>query len=151
MESSGEPPPRSLRQVFEEVGGFSLPYDVGRCYAFEMLHPDLLTVAPASSPALVHLMTRDLEGFQELPCEDRFAVQGTVQPPQVLNFRSFGACRDAATLLPWDAEGYVIVDGAGRRIKVKSDAYKAMQRLVVGDSENADDAALGSLCRETGR
>uniref|UniRef100_A0A7S1QEI5 T4 RNA ligase 1-like N-terminal domain-containing protein n=1 Tax=Alexandrium catenella TaxID=2925 RepID=A0A7S1QEI5_ALECA len=135
-------PRRSLRQVFAEVGGLDLPYEEGHCYVFELLHPDVPTVAPASEPALVHLTTRSLaEGFKELPAEQRWGA-GAALPPEVMNFRSFGACRDAAFVLPWDDEGFVVADSIGNRTKVKSEAYKAMQRLLVGDSPSEDEDAL---------
>jgi len=133
---------RTFSDLFAEAGGLSLPYEDGHCYAFELLHPDIQTVAPSSKLALVHLMTRRLSGdFSELPLENRFEA-ACVQPPQVFSFRSFGACREAARLLPWDNEGFVIVDGLGSRTKVKSEAYMAIQRLLVGDSSAEDDDAL---------
>eukprot|EP00971_Amphidinium_carterae_P173144 3433002-Amphidinium_carterae.1 len=35
--------PRSLRDVFAEVGGLDLPYKPHRCYMFELMHPELST------------------------------------------------------------------------------------------------------------
>eukprot|EP00927_Polykrikos_kofoidii_P080901 TRINITY_DN77924_c0_g1_i1.p1 TRINITY_DN77924_c0_g1~~TRINITY_DN77924_c0_g1_i1.p1 ORF type:complete len:436 (-),score=57.03 TRINITY_DN77924_c0_g1_i1:16-1323(-) len=139
---------RSLRAVFAEAGGLSLPYEAGLCYAFELLHPALTTVTPASGVALVHLLTRRLSPSadgalgDELPPEARFSVADVVQPPEVLTFLSFRACAGSARMLPWDDEGYVVADGSGRRIKVKSEAYRAMQRLIAGDSANLDDDSL---------
>lgn len=134
---------RHLRQAFAEAGGLDLPYEEGACYVFELLHPDVPTVIPATGGAtLVHLSTRRLAGdFSELPPEGRFHLGG-VRPPEVLRFPSFGACRAVARLLPWDDEGFVATDAAGTRIKVKSDAYKAMQRLLVGDSDVEEEDAV---------
>mmetsp|Transcript_68116 Transcript_68116/g.215613 ORF Transcript_68116/g.215613 Transcript_68116/m.215613 type:complete len:444 (+) Transcript_68116:75-1406(+) len=135
-------PGRSLRQLFAELGGLELPYKEGHCYVFELLHPDVPTVVPAQAEQLVHLTTRRMTGdFTELPAEQRWGVCG-VRPPEVIKFRSFGACRDAAFILPWDDEGFVVADAEGKRTKVKSEAYKAMQRLLVGDSECEDEDAL---------
>merc|ERR1712070_659776 len=87
-------------------------------------------------------MTREMDGdFAEQPVEYRFDRRD-VSPAEVVHFQSFGACRAAARLLPWDNEGYVVADMAGNRIKVKSEAYMAMQRLISGDSENARNDAL---------
>lgn len=138
---------KSLRQAFEESGGLALPYEENLCYAFELLHGDVLTVVPTlRAPSLVHLMTRRMgDGYRELPLEGRFEV-GSTRPSEVVRFPSFGACRAAARLLPWDDEGFVMADGTGMRIKVKSDAFKAMQRLLVGDFEVEEhDAACVAL------
>lgn len=130
-------------EAFAQAGGLELPYDDDICYAFELMHPDVPTVVPSESISLVHLMSRRLcDDFDEVPFDDRFSVSGVVCPPEIVSFRSFGACRNAARMLPWDEEGYVVVDGYGNRIKVKSEAYMAMQRLIVGDSENAANDAL---------
>lgn len=131
--------PRSLRQAFAEAGGLALPYQGDLCYAFELLHPDVSTVVPAPQTALVHLSTRRLSGdFQELPTQERMDIGGIVRPPEVVHFASFGACRDAARTLPWDDEGFVVADSAGNRVKVKSEAYMAMQRLLADDSPSRD-------------
>lgn len=138
---------RSLKDAFEEAGGFKLPYDSGHCYMFELLHPDHLTVIPAGEVGLVHLATRRLTGdFDELPPGHRFNITGLVMPPVEVKFPSFSACRDASVFLPWDDEGFVVIDADWNRIKVKSEAFKAMQRLKVGDSEcEADDALVVCL------
>lgn len=134
--------PMNLKSAFVDAGGFELPYTRGRCYAFELLHPAVMTVVPATAKRLVHLMTRELHGcYDELPCEERFDVPGMVHPSEAVAFRSFNACRNAARLLPWDDEGFVVVDGK-TRVKVKSDAFRSMQRLLVGDSECPDEDAV---------
>ena len=133
---------RSFRDLFAEAGGLDLPYEDGVCYMFELLSPEISTVAPAWEPALVHLASRALSGdFRELPAEQRFDL-GATRLPEVVPLRNFGACREAARLLPWDDEGFVVLDASGIRTKVKSEAYKSMQRLLIGDSEDEDHDAL---------
>eukprot|EP00929_Paragymnodinium_shiwhaense_P091040 TRINITY_DN51094_c0_g1_i1.p1 TRINITY_DN51094_c0_g1~~TRINITY_DN51094_c0_g1_i1.p1 ORF type:complete len:416 (+),score=59.32 TRINITY_DN51094_c0_g1_i1:144-1391(+) len=133
----------TFRQAFADAGGLSLDFKEGFCYAFELLHPDVPTVVPATDVSLVHLMTRRLaDDFDELPPEEMMYVPGRVRPAEVAPFKSFGACADAARVLPWDDEGYVVIEESKQRIKVKAHAYKAMQRLLVDDSEYPEADAL---------
>ena len=138
---------KNFYEAFAEAGGLKLPYEQGFCYAFELLHPEVQTVIPASSVRLIHLLTRHLEDdFSELPPEDRFQNVCGVNAAEVLEFQNFKSCRDAARLLPWDNEGFVVSERNGHRIKVKSEAYVALQKLLAKDSENqADDALIVAL------
>ena len=49
--------------------------------------------------------------------------------PEIYNLSSLSECLDATSKLPWNEEGYVVVDSKFNRIKIKSPAYVAIHHM----------------------
>ena len=49
--------------------------------------------------------------------------------PEIYNLSSLSECIDATSKLPWNEEGYVVVDSKFNRIKIKSPAYVAIHHM----------------------
>lgn len=109
------------------------PYDLLNrqyCYMFEVMHPKGGSVVRHTEPRLVHLGTRDMSTMQEVE-----AVVNGIDRPRQYEIRDLDqAIResnqlDAETRLDENGreyilhEGFVVVDGHYRRIKIKSKQY----------------------------
>lgn len=70
-----------------------------------------------------HIGTRDNTTLQELD------IDIGIPKPKEYNFRTLEDCLSAARKLPYNEEGYVVVDKNWHRIKVKSPAYVAVHNL----------------------
>ncbi len=91
-------------------------------YSFELTAPENRVVVPYAERRLTLLAAWNRETLEEIPLD---GVQG-VRAPKVETV----SCRDINSLLemcqsaaPFEREGYVVRDGAGRRVKVKTPAY----------------------------
>jgi len=93
-------------------------------YMFELISPQSRVVVPHKDTKLYHIGTRDIKTLQELNLDIG------IEKPKEYNFTSIEACLDAAKNLDKYQEGFVVVDGAWRRVKVKSPQYVAMHHLV---------------------
>lgn len=92
-------------------------------YMFELISPFNRIIVPYREISLRHIGTRDNETLQEL---DTYIG---IPKPKEFSFKSLEECLQAAQKLPYNNEGYVIVDEKWNRIKIKSPAYVAVQHL----------------------
>lgn len=107
--------------------GLLLP-DADRCvFVFELTSPLNRVVVPHLDSRLTLLAVRDMETMAEEPPADwdhRFPV---VRSFALQSFEDIAA--SFATMEPLRQEGYVVVDGAFNRVKVKHPGYVAIHSL----------------------
>lgn len=92
-------------------------------YMFEMVHPFNKIVIPYSKPDVRHIGTRDNDTYEELN------INIGIEKPKEYIFNSFDDVLNMSKSLPYDEEGYVVVDANWNRVKVKSPAYLAVHHL----------------------
>lgn len=97
----------------------------GLTYVFELCTPwnRVITRHPESFVRL--LMIRELNGLRELPTAtvDEIASHMGVGRPRRYGRADFGELKSRAAELPFDDEGFIVVDAAMNRLKIKSEAY----------------------------
>lgn len=136
----GDPAALPLRdylwQVWRDLG-YALPTDPGACYMFELVSPRNRVIVPQHAARLV------LHGVRRLAAEGPDAY-GELEPGPVAAAQGWEAVRTfalgsiaealaaARELDPAQQEGYVVVDAAFRRLKVKSPRYVALHHLAGG-------------------
>ncbi len=92
-------------------------------YMFEVISPYNRVVIPYTEIDIYHIGTRDMKTGQELVCDIG------VQRPKEFNLHTLDDVIAAAKVLPFNDEGYVVVDGSWNRAKIKSPAYVAVHHL----------------------
>lgn len=92
-------------------------------YMFELISPLNKIVVPYTETALRHIGTRDNISLQELN------VDIGIKKPEEYSFSSFDEVLTTARALPFQQEGYVVVDANWNRVKVKSLAYLSVHHL----------------------
>lgn len=101
----------------------------GYTYMFELVSPYTRVVVQHEKPDLYYLGRRNNETFEEiLPFNDLY-VSKLFKMPKVFSLHSIDDCINAAKELPWDEEGYVVVDKFFNRVKVKSPSYCAVHHM----------------------
>ena len=104
-----------------------------RTYLFELVSPMTQVVIKYDQTSLYYLATFDNMTGKEVDADDLF--EG-FKRPRSFPLKTVDDCIRAATELNRDAEedikdeGFVVVDGQHRRIKIKSPAYIALHRAV---------------------
>lgn len=93
-------------------------------YMFELVSPYNRIVVPYLSTSIYHIGTRDNVSGLELDCDIG------IKKPKEYNLKTEEDIKNAASELPFDEEGYVLVDSKYHRVKVKSPAYVKAHRLV---------------------
>lgn len=94
----------------------------GMTYMFELVSPYTRVVIPYPETKLYFLGARDNRTYQEyLPQNHILSLSFSV--PKAYSFNSLDDCIKAAKELPWDEEGYVVVDKNFHRVKVKSQEW----------------------------
>lgn len=89
-------------------------------YNFELVSPYNRVIIPYEKPKLYFLCAVNNGTLDEIPYWD---YPSTWNKPRSFVFNNYQACKEMADQLPWDEEGYVVRDGFGNRIKIKSPAY----------------------------
>lgn len=101
----------------------------GYTYMFELVSPYTRVVVQHAKPDLYYLGRRNNETFEEiLPFNDPY-VSKLFKMPKVFSLHSIDDCINAAKELPWDEEGYVVVDKFFNRVKIKSPSYVSVHHL----------------------
>lgn len=129
-------PYKSYRDIAEAViskkfGGIQAFMDLleeNVTYMFELVSPWTKVVVPFPEDDLYFLGCRDNRTFQETFFKDHMLAK-FFKTPKVYPLKSLDQCVATAAKLHWDDEGYVVLDAAFRRIKVKSPAYLVAHRL----------------------
>gem|GEM_PF-2095706 len=118
--------------------GYRLPPAPGpgsprRCYLFELVTNRHQIVVRHDAEALVLHGARDLDTLEELDPIALAADHGWQAPRVVEGPRSFDEVQALADALnPLRAEGFVVCDGAFRRVKVKSPGYVRLSMAIHG-------------------
>jgi len=92
-------------------------------YMFELVSPYNRVVVPYKIDFIYHIGTRETLTGKELD------INIGVSKPRKYRFNSIEDIIRAAEELPFDNEGYVVVDKNWNRIKIKSPAYVAIHHL----------------------
>ena len=117
-----------VQHVLDCKGISSNDFAEGFTYMFELVSPWTRVVIPYSKENLFFLGLRDNTSFQEqLPYSHPFAER--FDTPKRYSLHSVDECLAAAKALPWDDEGYVVVDQHFNRVKIKSPAWLGVHHL----------------------
>jgi hypothetical protein len=92
-------------------------------YMFELTSPYNRCVVPYNETEITHIGTRDNISFKE------YDLDIGVKKPKKYSFKSLDDCIENAKVLPFDEEGYVVVDKFWSRIKIKSVSYLSAHHL----------------------
>jgi hypothetical protein len=100
----------------------------GFTYMFELVSPWTRVVVPWKENNLYFLGLRDNTTFEEqLPYGHPLTLK--FDTPAKFNLHTLDECIAATKEMPWDEEGYVVVDKDFNRVKVKSPSYVAAHNL----------------------
>lgn len=92
------------------------------CYTFELVSPQTRVVIPYEKPDLYFIGYRTMKTECEMNPKESLVSQ-FFKTPKEYNFHSAQDVVDSAKELPWDEEGYVVVDSNFNRVKIKSPAW----------------------------
>jgi T4 RnlA family RNA ligase len=90
------------------------------CYTFELVSPQTRVVIPYEKPDLYFIGCRTMK--TERDTKDSI-ISSFLKTPKEYDFHSAQDVIDAAKELPWNEEGYVVVDSNFNRVKIKSPAW----------------------------
>ena len=109
------------------VSMFDERFNKDMTYMFELTHPLNKIVIRYDNPALYYLGSRNNKTFQE---EYNNPVPDLFPEPKTFSFNTLEDALNMSTELPFDQEGYVVVDSKYNRVKLKSPAYFAAHRML---------------------
>lgn len=116
-----------MEYTFASYSDFLEQLDTNKTYLFELTSPYNRVVIPYNKIELWYLGARDNKTGKEYLCNEYCLPTGEnlsgFNHPAIYYMRSFDAVLTLAKELPWDDEGYVVVDKFNNRVKVKSPAY----------------------------
>lgn len=92
------------------------------CYTFELVSPQTRVVIPYEKPDLYFIGHRVMPMEREMNPKESI-VSEFFKTSKEYDFHSAQDVIDAAKELPWDEEGYVVVDSDFNRVKIKSPAW----------------------------
>ena len=101
----------------------------GYSYSFELTTPYNVVVKPHATSSVTLLAMRDLKSLEELPYNQMRSIAKGAMIPFVKRYDLNQAANSImATFkdMPWDEEGYVVVDANFNRVKLKNPAYVAV-------------------------
>ena len=105
-----------------------MDFEEGFTYMFELVSPYTRIVIPYKTPELYFLGLRNNLTFEEeLPYSHPLALK--FKTPQKFDLHTLDECIAATKQMPWNEEGYVVVDGKFNRVKIKSPAYCAIHHI----------------------
>lgn len=108
------------KEKFEQIASKSA------CYTFELVSPQTRVVIPYEKPDIYfigyRIMSRIISMEYEMDTEESI-ISEFFKTPKEYNFHSAQDVINAAKELPWDEEGYVVVDSDFNRVKIKSPAW----------------------------
>jgi hypothetical protein len=93
-------------------------------YMFEMVSPYTKIVVDYPDINIYHIGTRNNITGEEVN------IDIGIKKPNVYNLKTEQEVKEAANKLPFDEEGYVVVDSSYHRVKIKSPAYVNAHKLV---------------------
>ncbi len=93
--------------------------DPNMTHMFELTSHYNRIVVPHTEPTIWHIGTRNNRTFEEVE------IDIGIRKPRQYSFARLEDCVAAARSLPFSDEGYVVVDAAWNRVKIKSPAYVA--------------------------
>lgn len=109
--------------------GLCALWEEGYTYMFELCSPWTRVVVPHKENKLYFLGKRNNETFEETYFTDDPVFSKIFDIPKVFPLKSIDECLAATKAMPWNEEGYVVVDSKFNRVKVKSPAYCAIHHM----------------------
>lgn len=133
--------------TFRSSGMTLPPVDCGVCFFFELTGPMNHVVVVHAAPQLTVLGCRRLPSLQEAPAADAAALLGrTVAAVAAFPLRSADEVRRALERLrPSKQEGFVVADGAWRRVKIKHPGYVAIHHCLAARGTPVRQRAIAKL------
>ena len=123
-------------QTFLAQGG-RFPNDSDLCFSFELMGPHNRIVVEHPSAHLRVIGCRRLSTGEEIPADEAARIVN-IAPVRSFPLTSFEEIAATfPTMSPLSQEGYVVVDGAFNRVKVKSPAYVSLHHAKDGMSDRA--------------
>lgn len=119
-------------------------------YMFELCSKYNKIVVQHKEPKLYFHGWRDNILLNEMPFEICILID-TFDCPLDYNLKSLDECVAAAQAMPWDEEGYVVVDKNFNRVKIKSPAYLMVHRMANNGNmsiRRAIDVYMAGECDE---
>ncbi len=116
----------ALGNYYNSFGEFVSGLNDDYTYMFELVGPYNRVVVPYDEPAIYFLGARNRITGEEFNCSSGMAGalgMGRFKLPKQYPFNSLEHCIKITENFPWDAEGVVVADAHGNRVKVKSPAY----------------------------
>ena len=105
-----------------------LDFAEGSTFMFELVSPWTRVVVPWKKNDLYFLGLRHNDSLEELlPYDCGFSKK--FKTPKKFDLHTLDECLAATKDMPWDEEGYVVVDEHFNRVKVKGAAYVAAHHL----------------------
>lgn len=105
------------KEIFEQMASKFI------CYTFELVSPQTRVTIPYEKPDIYFIGYRSMLTECEMnPKESAFSLF-KIKTPKEYDFHSAQDVINAAKELPWDEEGYVVVDDNFNRVKIKSPAW----------------------------
>ena len=118
-------------ELFESAVNYKdLNYDTldKNCtYIFELTSPEAKVVIQYPETSIWHLGTRDNRTYRELD------VDIGIKKPASYPLKTLDDCVEAAKSLPADEEGFVVVDGNWKRVKIKNPTYLRLHRMIANN------------------
>lgn len=96
------------------------------CYTFELVSPENRVVIPYSETKIYHLLTRDMTDLSEV------ITDIGVEKPKVYPLVSETDIRNTVSQLGNDHEGVVVCDANHNRVKIKTETYFLMHKVMTG-------------------
>lgn len=116
------------REVLESKGITYVDFDEGFTYMFELVSPWTKVVVPHKQNDLYFLGCRDNKTLQEVFFADH-PLAKKFKTPKIYQLHTLDDCIATTKDMPWDQEGYVVVDSRFHRNKIKSIAYCSAHHL----------------------
>lgn len=127
---------KNFGELFEEglkhysigVESFKNMLDEDKTYMFELTSPFNKIVVQWHETKLNFIGVRDNSTLEEQFFKDH-ALAKVFDVPKIFMLRTVDECIDAASKLDCNAEGYVVVDSAFHRVKIKSPVYVSLHHM----------------------
>lgn len=116
------------REVLESKGIIAKDFNEGFTYMFELVSPWTKVIVPHKQNDLYFLGCRDNITLQEVFFADH-PLSKKFKTPKIYPLHTLDDCIATTKEMPWDQEGYVVVDSRFHRNKIKSIAYCSAHHL----------------------
>lgn len=117
-----------LKYYSLDVESFKNMLDEGKTYMFELTSPFNKIVVQWYETKLNFIGVRDNSTLEERFFKDHVLAK-VFDVPKIFMLRTVDECIDAASKLDCNAEGYVVVDSAFHRVKIKSPVYVSLHHM----------------------
>ena len=115
-------------EVLHDKGMSYQDFDENFTYMFELVSPWTKVVVPHHANDMYFLGCRNNFTFQETFFADH-PLAKKFKTPKIYPLNTLEACIETTKNMPWDQEGYVVVDANFHRNKIKSIAYCSAHHL----------------------